>query len=118
MNNLKLAIELCTAIYNISADRGIFPALAGGTLYKEGERKDIDILLCNLSGGDVKYDCLAATATFGHIIPSLILKKVCSGRVVKAVYKGVDIDFIYPEAAYDNTYQEGYDAEFNHPYEQ
>ena len=32
-------------IYQVSKDLGYFPALTGGYLYKEGLRKDVDIVM-------------------------------------------------------------------------
>jgi hypothetical protein len=38
-------IELCNILRDALAPLGIFPALTGGLLYKNGLRKDIDIVL-------------------------------------------------------------------------
>lgn len=40
----KLAVELCRRIEAICPEYGCHVALTGGTLYKDGERKDCDIL--------------------------------------------------------------------------
>lgn len=39
------AIELCRKLFAITPMHGMFPALTGGLLYKDGERKDCDIIL-------------------------------------------------------------------------
>lgn len=40
----QLAIDLCVAIEAIAPDFGCHVALTGGSLYKSGERKDVDVL--------------------------------------------------------------------------
>lgn len=42
---LITATKICTAIYDVSAPCFYYPALTGGTLYKTGHRKDLDIVL-------------------------------------------------------------------------
>jgi hypothetical protein len=42
--NFELAVKLCRALY-IRFGGSVYPALTGGTLYKNGCRKDIDIVL-------------------------------------------------------------------------
>ena len=42
----KLGIQgIITRIYRVSKELGYFPALTGGYLYKEGLRKDVDIVM-------------------------------------------------------------------------
>lgn len=41
---LMAASKICTAIYDISTFYLYYPALTGGTLYKTGSRKDLDIV--------------------------------------------------------------------------
>lgn len=38
-------IEICKALYDHLSPNGFFPALTGGLLYKDGERKDCDIVI-------------------------------------------------------------------------
>lgn len=38
-------IDLCKALYEKLSPHGFFPALTGGLLYKEGSRKDCDIVI-------------------------------------------------------------------------
>ncbi len=93
MSNLELAIELCTKLYNNLSPIGIFPALTGGTLYKEGERKDIDIVLyASDNGREICCDDVKVI-----LINSGVFSIQNYGRVIKASYHGVAIDFILPE---------------------
>ena len=43
--NLKEGVELCRQIEEICPQYGCHVALTGGTLYKDGERKDLDLLI-------------------------------------------------------------------------
>jgi hypothetical protein len=87
---LELAIELCTKIYDHSSIFRVYPALTGGTLYKDGERKDIDIVLY----GDSPEITLGTVANILNNVNVTIIKMY--GRVTKCTYKGVDVDIILP----------------------
>ena len=41
----EMAVELCTLIQGVSPPFNAHPALTGGLLYKEGKRKDCDIVI-------------------------------------------------------------------------
>lgn len=43
--NQQTGIDICRALYEKLAPHGYFPALTGGLLYKDGERKDCDIVI-------------------------------------------------------------------------
>ena len=43
--NQKDAIEFCINVENYLRPKGLHVALTGGTLYKEGERKDLDLFI-------------------------------------------------------------------------
>ena len=50
MENQKKAsqdqsMELCRQLYKELSPKGFFPALTGGSLYKTGLRKDIDVVI-------------------------------------------------------------------------
>lgn len=65
--NMELAVELCKEIYQKLAPR-VYPALTGGTLYKEGVRKDIDIVLyLNAYEEDLEYCWEYATDALKNI---------------------------------------------------
>jgi len=94
MSNLETAIELCTKLYKELKHLGVFPALTGGTLYKEGNRKDIDIIIyakeentCNLGSDNLAY-YLARTG---------ITEIKDFGMVMKAKYNDQYIDLIQPQ---------------------
>lgn len=108
MTQLETAIELCKLLESLSEETNAHPALSGGTLYKEGERKDIDIVLFlhNLPENHKVLPYINdITGVYFDKIEGLSFSKQCTERVVKGTYKGYDIDFIYPESgcyAYPN----------------
>ena len=92
--HINVAVMACTEIYNKLAPKKIYPALTGGTLYKAGRRKDIDIVLYRGDAGGTLnlYDFRYELLQLGYDIKSN------HGRVVKAQKGGFDFDFILPEA--------------------
>lgn len=74
---------------------GMHIALTGGTLYKDGVRKDIDFVLYHASNSTQSEDALKQFFRlchfdgFGNIINY--------GRVTKMTYGGQKIDILYPE---------------------
>jgi hypothetical protein len=88
------AIALCRAIEAICPDYGCHVALTGGLLYKDGERKDCDILFYRIRQVDeIDVEGLfAALSTIG-------VERVSGfGWVYKAVYQGKPIDCFFPES--------------------
>ena len=55
MANLEQALEICRRLEAIAPDFGCHVALTGGTLYKDGERKDVDILFYKIRQEDCMY---------------------------------------------------------------
>ena len=89
-------IALCKILYENLKGLGIFPALTGGLLYKEGMRKDIDIVLFR-HRQDVKsfetnqYDIKSALSKSGVEITGFY------GFVTKALWNGIVVDLFNPE---------------------
>lgn len=96
-----IAIELCKAIYDEMGKDGIFPALTGGCLYKEGERKDIDIVLYFK-----RYSGPVETSDIAHKLKKVGLTnfKFVTGYVTKAKYGELDVDLLNPETQDDSDY--------------
>lgn len=107
-DQLSNAIRICKVLYELLEPYHVFPALTGGTLYKPGLRKDLDIILYKGSNGGeltlvtqlqhnnpladkkVSLEHLLKAEGFEYIIDY--------GRVVKCKYQDTDIDLIMPEA--------------------
>jgi hypothetical protein len=96
------AIELCKIIEDICPRAGCHVALTGGCLYKDGERKDLDILFYSIrqTNGveETKPQLLA-------LLPSISQFKIVRdfGWCCKATYKGKSIDMFFPETPFGNS---------------
>ena len=88
------AIALCGQVEMLAPKFGCHVALTGGTLYKIGERKDVDLLFYRIrqkSAVDRK-GLLAALESHLEIKPVAF-----KGWVVKARLGGRDLDLFFPE---------------------
>lgn len=87
------AIALCVEVEKICPAFGCHVALTGGTLYRVGERKDVDILFYRIRQvNEVDVDGLfAALEAIG------IHKTEGFGWCVKAAYQGKNIDCFFPD---------------------
>ena len=93
------AIELCKAVEAMSPTYGYHVALTGGLLYKDGERKDCDLVLYRIRQVPEEQICWPDFASglmtlgfdnFRHF-----------GFCVKADYKGKPVDLLFPEPSVD-----------------
>jgi hypothetical protein len=91
--NLEDAVQLCKKIESVSPEFGCHVALTGGTLYKDGERKDCDILFYRIRQiGKVDIEGL-----FKKLETIGVKKESGFGWCHKAVFEGKDIDCFFPE---------------------
>lgn len=87
------AISLCRKIEAICPRFGCHVALTGGTLYKEGSRKDADILFYRIRQvTDIDVDGLMEALRSLGVIPGEDF-----GWCYKASLAGRHIDFFFPE---------------------
>ena len=87
------AVNVCTFVEQIAPQYGAHVALTGGSLYKAGPRKDLDILFYRIRQVD-KIDeggLLNALQTVGFTITARY------GWVVKATLFEKDVDIFFPE---------------------
>lgn len=104
----EVADKLCKKLYNTLKEYNVYPALTGGTLYKRGKRKDIDIILYKGDNGGILELTEKVYAKIPMSKPVKVLMGLLEdaglsdfnnyGRVVKCKYDGYDIDIIFPEA--------------------
>lgn len=90
---LSEAVALCTVVEAICPQFGAHVALTGGVLYKEGPRKDVDILFYRIR--QVEYidtDGLMEALRAVGIEPGPDY-----GWCYKATLRGKPIDFFFPE---------------------
>lgn len=89
-----MAEELCKVLYGKLEPIGYYPALTGGLLYKDGNRKDIDIII---------YRNRQKVESFETVDLTLVLSEVgvtitaSFGFVTKAKWKGLVVDIFNPE---------------------
>jgi hypothetical protein len=90
---LEEAVALCCAVEEVCPLYGCHVALTGGTLYKRGKRKDLDILFYRIrQEPQIDLDGLwVELATIG------IEKKSGFGWCFKATFNGKPIDCFFPE---------------------
>ena len=91
--NLEQAIELCKIIH-IALGGKYFPALTGGQLYKEGDRKDIDIVVYRHRQDTKDFEMTDIFETL-EVIGFENLE--CYGFVSKGKWKGLNVDLFNPE---------------------
>lgn len=88
------AVKLCRMIEAIAPDYGCHCALTGGTLYKDGPRKDADILFYRIrQTPEIDVDGLM----FALMERVGILPGKDHGWCYKATYEDRPIDFFFPE---------------------
>ena len=88
------AIELCRQIEAIAPDYGAHVALTGGLLYKDGARKDADILFYRIRQVEA-IDVEGLMEELGDKAGICALTDF--GWCYKASYLGKPIDFFFPE---------------------
>jgi len=87
------AIDLCIKLEAVAPDFGAHIGLTGGLLYKQGKRKDADIIIYRIR----QVEAIDATGLF-DAFELLGVRKVSGfGWCHKATYQGKPIDFFFPE---------------------
>lgn len=87
------AVDLCTRVELICPKFGCHVALTGGCLYKEGQRKDCDLIFYRIrqrSGIDLP-------GLFAALAEAKLVKVSGEGWCVKAKYCGQPVDLLFPE---------------------
>jgi hypothetical protein len=96
------ALELCRAIENISPQFGAHVALTGGLLYKDGPRKDCDLVLYRIRQHDVidAVGLMKALAAVGltEVTDAYVSSSGDDDWCLKARWRGKPVDIFFPEA--------------------
>lgn len=99
MWTLDQAVALCRAIEAVAPAYGCHVALTGGVLYKDGPRKDLDLVFYRVrQAAEVdQVGLFVALAAFGVVI--------VRGRLwcFKAVYQERTLDLFFPEEQLGNA---------------
>lgn len=103
----EMAVALCAALYEVLEPEGYYPALTGGLLYKEGNRKDIDIVIYRnrqkIQGFEV--------VDIANLLAQVHLNITDSfGFVTKAEWHGFIVDIFNPETN-DEVFNKWYESQ-------
>lgn len=97
MWTLKKAVALCVKLETIAPKHGAHVALTGGTLYKDGRRKDCDVLFYRIRQVErIDIEALLDEC----VLIGLATYRDC-GWVVKGTYLDDPIDLFFPERPAD-----------------
>lgn len=93
------AIALCREVERVCPEFGCHVALTGGTLYKDGARKDLDLLFYRIRQTPKIDDAglFAALAAIG------LVKDRGFGWCHKATYRDKAVDIFFPEETGNDT---------------
>lgn len=91
--NVSEAIEICRQVEAVCPPFGFHVALTGGTLYKDGERKDLDLLFYSIRQND-DPDRDGLLEALGAVGFSDIVE---FGWMNKATVAGKPVDIFFPE---------------------
>lgn len=94
--SLREAVELCKLLEVVVPEAGFHIALTGGLLYKEGRRKDCDLMFYQIRQVDPNYEILWKYLTVAGVIRSPSYPE--NGWLVKATYRGKQVDCLFPNA--------------------
>jgi hypothetical protein len=100
MADINFAIEACKLIESFAPNRGCHVALTGGCLYKDGDRKDIDILFYRVR----QVTEIDLIGLLHDLELAGFSRPVGFGWLYKSEYKGVNFDMLFPESAGDDEY--------------
>jgi len=88
------AVGFCRMAEALAQDCGCHVALTGGALYKEGPRKDCDLIFYRIRQVDqVDVEKLLRMLT----VVGVKVGKVYGNWLIKATYMGRSLDFMFPE---------------------
>ena len=93
MANHDMAVTLCRLIETFAPQYGCHVALTGGCLYKNGERKDIDVLFYRIRQVEkIDHDGLKMALERNGITDITGF-----GWLLKGTWNGIGVDMFFPE---------------------
>jgi len=95
---------LCRLLHAVLAPKGFYPSLTGGLLYKEGPRKDIDVLIFRNRQDISHFEMTELKPILGSIGVEITSYH---GFVTKATWNGFVVDLFNPETDHGNEYVGG-----------
>ena len=103
MSNLSFSVSLCKKINDKLSPLGYYPALTGGTLYKEWDRKDVDIVIYR---NRQMHDKFEMTDIFPALEEIGFRYLEFFGFVTKSKFGDVVVDLFNPESIGSSEYME------------
>jgi hypothetical protein len=111
MWTLQEAVNLCVELESFMPKLGLHVALTGGTLYKDGVRKDLDIVLYRIR------QITLEEVNLDEIVYELgehgFYNIRCYGFCMKCDWRGSQIDFLFPEPPGAFDAKTGYPVELS-----
>lgn len=101
----SMAEELCKVLYEKLEPAGYYPALTGGLLYKDGNRKDIDVIIYRNRQKVKSFEAVDLTGVLSEVGVTITGS---FGFVTKAEWKGIVVDIFNPETN-DEVFNEWYE---------
>ena len=95
------AEKLCRKMYDELSPKGYYPALTGGLLYKDGTRKDIDVVIFRNRQKHRTFEMLDVK---NELEDMGFYNVICYGFVTKAMYDGLVVDLFNPESLMGDDY--------------
>lgn len=96
------ALDLCRTLERIAPQFGAHVGLTGGLLYKDGPRKDCDVLIYRIRQTPV----IDEDGLFQAFAAAGVTKTGGFGWCHKAEWRGMPIDFFFPEEAGEYPFDE------------
>lgn len=93
---MREAVELCKLLEVVVPEAGFHIALTGGLLYKEGRRKDCDLMFYQIRQMEPNYEVLWKYLSVAGVLRSPDYPD--NGWLVKATYRGKAVDCLFPNA--------------------
>lgn len=91
--NLDTAVDLCRTIEDGAHHYGCHIALTGGCLYKDGDRKDFDLLFYRIR----QVEKIDQDGLFSYLERLGFSEPKGFGWIFKSEYKGIQVDIFFPE---------------------
>jgi len=92
-SNLNFGVTICRLIELVAPKFGCHVALTGGSLYKDGDRKDLDIIFYRIR----QQDKIDTEGLFNQLQAIGFDFPVGKGWCFKSKFNGVSIDMLFPE---------------------
>lgn len=87
------AIKMCRLLESVAPAYGCHVALTGGCLYKDGPRKDADVIFYRIR----QVENIDVASLLGHLEALGFAIMDDTGWRVSVVYKGGVVDLLFPE---------------------